>query len=247
MNRLDFFQHKSFPYIAVSFAFLLYVVIFALSHDHAGIGIASLAVLPVIVASWYFGIKSGILTAILSVLSNIVILVADGHLSEFEILSDAAGFLSLLLIGIVVGLLGTVTRERREALLRLEALDKKQQLQMNFLELLNGITGMALESNSLESTLNILVERMAGLFEADDVFFAFWDPTHSIPVPRVAYGSMSEIYPYMQFESGERTPTTAAIESGHPITITDLDNSPYIDSKIASVFPSRSMLALPLL
>jgi diguanylate cyclase (GGDEF)-like protein len=106
---------------------------------------------------------------------------------------------------------------------------------------------MALEADNLDSTLKILVEGISKLFKADDGFFALWDETRKVPLPTTAYGSMSDIFPYIQFEPGERTPTTSAIEIGSPIAIVDLDNSPYVDSKIASIFPSRSMLALPLL
>jgi diguanylate cyclase (GGDEF)-like protein len=246
MNRFAFAQHKIFPYFVASIAFLLYAMIFALYHERAGIGIASLAAVPVIVASWYFGTKGGIFIAFLSVLLNVIILVSSDHFAQIDIPSDIAGFFTLLLIGIVVGLLGTVIRERRDALDQLKKIETDRQAHTDFLELLNEITGQALEANSLNSTLQILVERIAGLFEADDAFFAFWDPESKIPIPTAAYGSISEIYPYMQFEAGERTPTTYAIQSGHPIAIPDLDDSPYIDAKVASIFPSRSMLALPL-
>ncbi len=247
MNKLVFLQHKDFPYIAVFALFIVYAGIFTLYHNAAGVGIAALAAVPVIVAGWYFGIMGGVFTALLSVLSNIGILIAAGHFATINFVSDIAGFFSLVLIGIVVGLLGTTMRERNEALNKLEKIEADHQAHTNFLEILNDITGMALKSTSLNSTVSLLIERIAKLFEADDAFFAFWDADHSIPIPRAAYGSMSDLYPYMQFEPGERTPTTAVIESGNPLTIEDLDNSPYIDSKIASVFPSRSMLALPLL
>jgi len=118
---------------------------------------------------------------------------------------------------------------------------------MNFLELLNNITSTALEAKNLDLTLNILVERIARLFEANDAFFAFWNPDKNIPIPTAAYGSISDIYPYIQFEPEDHTPTTSALEYGHPLAIGDMDNSPYVDLKIASIFPSRSMLALPLL
>jgi diguanylate cyclase (GGDEF)-like protein len=222
-------------------------MVFLLYHERAGIGIASLAAVPVIVASWYFGTKGGIFIAFLSVLLNIVILLSSGHFARVDIPSDIAGFLTLLLIGIVVGLLGTVIRERRDALDQLQKIEADRRAHTDFLELLNEFTGRALEANSLNSTLQILVERIARLFEADDAFFAFWDSEKKIPIPTTAYGSISEVYPYMQFEEGERTPTTYAIQSGHPIAIPDLEDSPYIDAKIASIFPSRSMLAIPLI
>jgi diguanylate cyclase (GGDEF)-like protein len=246
MNKLPITQRKSFPYIAVAFVFLLYAVVFMLFHDRAGFGIASLTVIPVIAASWYFGIRGGILIAILSILvSAFLLTMMDQQQDIFSLGNDLRIFI-LILIALMTGKLGTVTREHSEALVRLETSEKRQRAQMNFLELLNNITSTALEANNLDLTLNILVERIAKLFEADDAFFVFWDSEKKIPVPTTAYGSMSDIFPYIQFEPGERTPTTSAIEIGSPIAIEDLDHSPYVDSKIASIFPSRSMLALPL-
>jgi len=247
MNRLAFPQHKSFPYITVSLAFVLYSLIFGLYR--AGFGVASLAVIPVIAASWYFGVMGGLFVGVLSILINVVVLIMDGQPQNASLLNptNEVRIFSLIIVAVAVGKLGSAVRERSSTLRKLEQFEKDRQAHTNFLELLNEITGMALEANSLDSTLKILVERIAKLFEADDAFIAFWDSEKKIPIPTTAYGSMSDIFPYIQFEPGERTPTTSAIEIGSPIAIPDLDNSPYVDSKIASIFPSRSMLVLPLI
>ncbi len=247
MNKFPFSQHKSFPYITVAVVFLLYSVVFMLFHDRAGLGMASLAVIPVMAASWYFGIRGGIFISILSILvSAFLLIIMDRQQDIFSLSTDLRIFI-LILIALITGKLGALTRERSEALIKLEASEKRQRAQMNFLELLNDITSTALEANNLDLTLNILVEKIAKLFEANDAFFAFWDSEKKIPIPTTAYGSMSDIFPFIQFEPGERTPTTSAIEIGSPIAIVDLNNSPYVDSKIASIFPSRSMLGLPLI
>jgi diguanylate cyclase (GGDEF)-like protein len=249
MNRLVYPDSKTAPYIIVGVLYALYVAVFVAYHHLAGIGVASLAIVPIIGAGWYFGTRGGVLMAILATLFDTIILGIEDR--SFVILFNTPGNLigtfSLIFIGMVVGRLGTVMHERREALLKLEKKELDRQIHTNFLELLNEITGMALEADSLDSTLKILVERIAKLFQANDAFFAFWDSAKKIPIPTTAYGSMSDIFPYIQFESGERTPTTAAIEIGSPIAIVDLDNSPYIDPKVAAIFPSRSMLAIPLI
>jgi diguanylate cyclase (GGDEF)-like protein len=133
------------------------------------------------------------------------------------------------------------------ARLRLEQHKRNRQLQANFLKSLNKVTVMALGADSLDSTLEILVGRIARIFEADDAFFAFWDAEQSVPVPTKAYGSLSDIYPYIRFEPGDRSPTSSALEIGHCIAIADLDDTPHIDPRIAAIFPSHSMLALPLI
>jgi diguanylate cyclase (GGDEF)-like protein len=249
MNRLAYPHYKITPYIITFTAYVLHIIVFAVYRDRAGIGMAALATLPVIGAGWYFGVTGGILIAILSVLSNTIILMTSGH--SYKVLFDSPGNLigtfSLIFIGIVIGRLGTVTRERKAALDKLEKYEKKRQAHTDFLELLSEITGMALEADSLDSTLKILVEGIGKLLKADDCFFSLWNEINRVPIPIAAYGSMSDIYSYIEFEPGEHTPTTSAIEIGHPIAIVDLDNSPYIDPKIAAIFPSHSMLALPLI
>lgn len=140
-----------------------------------------------------------------------------------------------------------VLKERNEVLIKLEQLEKEHLAYTSFLEFLNQITRMTLESDKLEATLGILVRQIAELFKADDCFFARWDDTNAVTIPTTAYGSLSDIYPQMHFEPGERTLTASIMEAGHPIDISNLENSSYINPKSASIFPSSSMLGLPLI
>ena len=249
MNRLAHPQNKISQYVIVTIAFVLYVAVFAIHHDRVGNAIASLAVIPVIGGSWYFGIRGGVLTVILSILANEFIHVLSEHsYIAFPIApSTIIGTFALFIVAFVVGRLGTVTRERREALIRLEELEKDHQNYTNFLESLNNITRIVLEARDLGSVLKALMERIARLFRADDAFFAFWDEENKITTPVIAYGSMSEIYPTLRFEPGERTLAAAVMEFGHPLAIPDLKSSSHISPKIASMFPSHSMLGVPLI
>ena len=249
MKRLGYPPDKRVPYIVVLSTYALYVLIFAMYHHSVGSGIASLATIPVIGASWYFGVRGGVLTAILSILANTIILITENssHLELFNTLGNLIGSASLILIGLVIGKLGTTSRERRQALLTLEQYELARQAHTNFLEQLNSITGKALEADSLHATIEILTEQIALLFKANDCFFAFWDSEQKLPVPIAAYGSMSDIYAYMQFEPGDRVPSAFAIDAEHPIAIPDLNDSPYIEPKIAAVYPSHSMLVIPLI
>lgn len=249
MNKLAYPQYKSASYGVVIVLLILYAIIFAIYHDRIGIGVASLATIPVIVGSWYFGVTGGIVLAALSVLASAVLLMTTRRVDLTSVfsLSNDLRTLILVIIAVAVGRLGTLTREREEAIRRLEQFEQASRSHTDFLELLNEITGIALEADSLDSTLKTLVERIGKLFDANDCFFSLWDETIGVPVPTVAYGSMSDIYPYVQFEVGERTPTVSVIEARHPIAITDLENSPYVSQKVGAIFPNRSMLALPLI
>jgi diguanylate cyclase (GGDEF)-like protein len=249
MNRLSYLPSKIFPYIIVATAFALYVMVFAIYHERAGGGIASLALIPVTVASWYFGIRGGAWIAIFSALANIVLRTFTGY-SYLESLTNPSmivGTLAMIFVAMIIGRLGTVTRERGEALAKLEALEKNRQIHTKFLELLNEMTGIALEADNLGSVLKILVERIGKLFEADDCFFAFWNDIDKVTTPMAAYGSMSDIYPSMRFEPGEQTLAAALMEAGHPLAILDLKNSSYISPRVASLFHSHSMLGIPLI
>jgi diguanylate cyclase (GGDEF)-like protein len=249
MNRLAFPPIKISSTIIVAIAYTLYVAVSAIYHDFAEVGIASLAVIPVLAGSWYFGIRGGIVLAILCILANVIVLIVTGRPADVSILSfsNTLRIFTLLLIAVVVGRLATVTSERSEALLRLEGLEMERKARVDFLEMLGEITRKTLEANDLDSSLKILLKGVAQLFETDDCYFAFWEPDSQLTIPVAAYGSMSAVYPYVKFEPEERTLTASALKTGRPLAIEDVDNSPLMSEKAASVFPNRSMLGLPLI
>jgi len=249
MNRPAYLPYKISPYIIVAIVYVLYVVVFAIYQNSVGTILASLAIIPVIAGSWYFGIRGGVLTAIFSILANTILRMLSGYsyIEFITALNTIIGNFALICTAFMVGKFGTVTRERSDALAKLEALEKNRQAYTKFLELLNEITGIALEADNLGSVLNVLVERIGKLFEADDCFFAFWNDTDKVTTPMAAYGSMSDIYPSLRFEPGEQTLAAAVMEAGRPLAILDLKNSSYLSPKVASLFHSRSMLGIPLI
>ena len=242
-------QNKISPYLRVAVIYVIYVAVFAMFHARAGDGIASLGLVPVIAGSWYFGIRGGILIAILSALASIILRTFTGvsYLESLTNPSMIVGTFAMIFVALIVGRLGIVTSERGEALARLEQLEKERQTHTKFLELLNEMTRIVLGASNLGSILKVLVEQIGRLFEADDCFFARWDDANAITIPIIAYGSLSDTYPQMRFEPGERTLTASIMEAGHPIDISNLENSSNINPKFASMFPSSSMLGLPLI
>jgi diguanylate cyclase (GGDEF)-like protein len=249
MKKFTVLSRRISPHILVTIAFGSYVVMFMSYHNQLGTGIASLATLPVLVAAWYFGIPGGLAIAVLSILVSAVIQSSAGH-QIGELLFNLENLLrmaALILVAVVTGNLSAVTREHRAAIQRLQAYENDQLSHAHFLGLLNDITAKALEAHNLQATLEILTEQIAQLYQADDGFFTFWDEARGLSVPAVAHGSMSEIYPYIQFEPGEQTLAATVMRAEHPIPVSDIDHSPYISPKIAALFPSRSVLGLPLI
>ncbi|HET9905641.1 MAG TPA: hypothetical protein VFQ23_03350, partial [Anaerolineales bacterium] len=150
MNKLAHSPHKLSAYIIVVAIYAAYVAVFVLYHEQVGDVIASSAIVPIISASWYFGIAGGILTALFSIAVNIIVQALAG-ISYSELLttpSTIIGSGALIITAIVVGRLASLTRERSEALAKLEALEENNQTHTKFLELLNEITGTALEAEN---------------------------------------------------------------------------------------------------
>ena len=79
MKNSGYLDNKRFGYITVIILYAVYIALFAVYYDEAGIAVAALATIPVIGAGWYFGSVGGMLTAILLILSNLAILVSDGY------------------------------------------------------------------------------------------------------------------------------------------------------------------------
>jgi diguanylate cyclase (GGDEF)-like protein len=249
MNRFVYPENQKVPYFLIIILFAIYILVFALYQERLGIETAALAIVPVIGASWYFGVTGGVLTVLLSLVANAVILIEknSSNAQLFQNPGDVIGTFVLIFTGVVIGRLGTILRERRDAILKLEQYERDRQAHMDFLELMNEITALALEADGLDSTLKILCERIGTLFKADDCFFSLWDEARQVPIPMAAFGSMSDIYPYMQFEPGEKTLSASIMEVQHPLAVLDIENSPYISPNVAAIFSSRSMLALPLI
>lgn len=249
MKNFSYLDNKTFGYSIVIILCAIYIAVSIVYYDDTGVAVAALSTIPVICAGLYFGAPGGILVAILMVLSDIAILISDGFspIVIFNSPDTLIGVPALVLIGWVVGKLGSTIRERREVIAKLEKYELESQIHTSFLEQLNSITSRALEADNLESTLKILMEGIGKLFEADDSYFSLWDETRRVPIPVAASGSMSDIYPYVQFEASDQTLTTSVMETQQPIAIPDIENTPYMSPNVAVIFPDRSMIGLPLI
>ena len=249
LNRLFYPDSRYSPFIITTIAFALFAMVSAIFHERFRYETGVLTVIPVIIGSWYFGVQGGISMTAISILTRTALRASAGE-SFQELITDPVilfGSLALILISLIVGRLVTLAREHHEELLKWEEKERTRETRTTFLEFLNRITVRALEAENMGTTLDILVEEIGKLFEADDCFFSYWDEARGVPVPTAAYGSMRDIFPFMNFEPGDLTLSMTVMKSGHPIAVTDMGNSSYIEPKVAMVFPSRSMLGLPLI
>jgi signal transduction histidine kinase len=112
---------------------------------------------------------------------------------------------------------------------------------------LKEITRAALETRDLNGMLQILADRLGELFNADGCFITLWDESRQVAVPTAAYGPLREAYARIQLDPGERTFSEAVLEAGHVLAIADVRETPYGSPRFTTIFPTKSMLALPLI
>jgi diguanylate cyclase (GGDEF)-like protein/PAS domain S-box-containing protein len=116
--------------------------------------------------------------------------------------------------------------------------------------LLNNITKTAIELTDFQEILQALADRLGELFKADGCYLTIWDEERQLVIPGAAFGPHKGNYrsdPKLSPQTGERTITRAVLESGEVLIIDDIKNSPFISKRLASEFPSSSILGLPLI
>ncbi len=115
------------------------------------------------------------------------------------------------------------------------------------MELLNTITRVALESTDLYDILQQLADQIGITLDADGAYITLWDKFNQRAIPAAAYGKLRDTYPSTRIDPSEHTLTESVLSAGHPLAIEDVLNTRYKGDSIASRFPSKSILALPLI
>ena len=115
-----------------------------------------------------------------------------------------------------------------------------------YLELLNEITRTTVEKSDFGDMLQTLADQLSRLFNADGCFITLWDETQQRTIPAAAYGKLQADYRALQILPGENTMTASVLREGRVLIADDVFNTPYISPRIAALFPTRSLLGLPL-
>jgi PAS domain S-box-containing protein len=125
--------------------------------------------------------------------------------------------------------------------------ERKRHEHEQFLALLNDITRAALDTPDLPTMAQILADRLGELFNADGCYITLWDEEAQMTRPVAAYGAARDAYRSAGPKPGELTVTESVLRIGRPLLIEDVYDTPYLDQRIADLFPDRSLLGLPLL
>ncbi|MCB8949716.1 MAG: GAF domain-containing protein [Ardenticatenaceae bacterium] len=143
-------------------------------------------------------------------------------------------------------LVENLTMERRTQAYIAETHQTIEQYAYNQM-LLNEITKASISISDFSAALSILASRLVGLFEADNCFISLWDEELQRARPAIAYGVDETLYYSLELADGEPSITYEVCQRKQPIVIEDAYNSPFISSRIAQMFPTRAMLALPMI
>lgn len=128
-----------------------------------------------------------------------------------------------------------------------EDVEREIRARQRYLTRLNDITRASLESVDLKTMLQTLADHLGELFDADGCFITLWSEEEGRTIPAAAYGDLREMYPQQLIPPDEKTMTRSVLKSGRPLVAEDVFNSPYISPRLAGLFPTKSMLGLPLI
>lgn len=138
-----------------------------------------------------------------------------------------------------VALIRDVTRE--QSLISIELRYARQ------MEILNSITKIALEEKEFDQLLDSLAEHLGELLDADGSYITLWDDEKQQTIPVTSDTKMRGDYRKLVIEQGEITLTASVLREKRILVVEDVHNTPYMSQRIAAQFPTKSMMALPLI
>lgn len=114
------------------------------------------------------------------------------------------------------------------------------------LSMLNEITQISLGTQTFDQVMQGIVDKLGEEIGADGCYIGLWDEARKKAIPAAAFGPLRDTYRTFETEPGEMTVTESVLQTDELLIISDLSDTPYISSRLASKFPARSCLALPL-
>jgi signal transduction histidine kinase/PAS domain-containing protein len=152
----------------------------------------------------------------------------------------------------VVGMFATALErklaenEQQRLMTELRASEALTERRSRQLALLNDITRTAMSTLDVNKMLQTLAERLSDLIGADDSYITLWDATQGRTVPAAASDNLRGQYKDIQIDPHEQTMTASVLRAGISLAAEDVFDSPYISPRIASLFPQKSLLGVPL-
>jgi PAS domain S-box-containing protein len=156
-----------------------------------------------------------------------------------------SGEVRSVLNDIVVYLGGAIARLKAEAASRQNQADL--QARQKFLRGSTEIISTALTASDSREMMQRLTDELNTLFEASNCYLVLWDATRRRAIPTAATGEWRERYPQIAVDPSEPTLTATVLEAGRSLTINNSRKNTFVSERIAGLFPTESILALPLM
>ncbi|MCP4419179.1 MAG: GAF domain-containing protein, partial [Chloroflexi bacterium] len=139
-----------------------------------------------------------------------------------------------------------LTVERRTQTYIAEAHQTIEQYAYNQ-AVLNDITRATVSALDFNEILLTLATQLVALFKAENCYITLIDERSQQPVPAMAYGVNVDTYLSLRLDPGEQSISREVCRLGHTILVEDCHNSDYVSQRIGQKFPTRGMMALPML
>ncbi len=111
------------------------------------------------------------------------------------------------------------------------------------------LSEILLANLELEELLHQFANALKEFFNVTEVYIVLYDKERDMLVPAAASDPLHETYRQLEQDVTRDTPsiTRHVMQTGRPENVPDVEACPYIARPIANMFPTHSMLAVPLL
>ena len=177
----------------------------------------------------------------------ILIIQADDEITAVAAMQ--AGGHDYIIKGRWARLVPAITREIAEARHRQDGKQAQKELEAHArnLILLNDITRAASGMLDFKQMLQVLADRLGELLRADGCYLSLWDEKQQKPKPAAAYGALRDSYRQVDVQQNEPTFTAHVLQTGRVLAVPDTEATPHLSPRLVAMFPSRAVLALPLI
>jgi signal transduction histidine kinase len=227
--------------IVVGLTVIYWIIAVSLIHVY-GDGIIIWAAIPIIAAGWFLGVAGGIAFSLLAIILGIAIKFINGGNTWGNVYNTSFLFGSFMfvLIGIITGWL----RNSFDARLEME---RQLRSRERFLTLLNDMTQSIIAEQDFDAMMQILVNDLTTLLEADSCYVTRWDPVKEQVLP-VATNAKSE-HPFLKLEypKGKKNLTSSTLEAGRILIVEDTSDTSYTTPDTIHLFSEKSFMSVPLI
>ncbi len=236
-----------FGWIALIISLAIYVILFFIAEEVIGTNILVLAFLPVILGSWYLGVRGGILSATLVVFVSMLLFELKDYQNSWDVLihGELSLTVSFYIVAIAIGYLGHKERQYKEAFHARVQVSKSFEAQVSSLTSLINITNDVLDATDFTSTLLVLAEQTREVFKANDCLISLWDAREEEYYPRAAAGEEKEALENLPPQA--ENAILARLQSADILIYGNLEELGDIGRPFLTIHPQGTLLALPLI